>query len=574
MALTTREFLTQYSNGIAKNKRDAINDALGEHIETRDDKLLLGINLFLQIHKNYWKYGENGVLQKVPDGENSWEKMVDEMLRGVVYVLPLFDKDGKPDLTRTQTITAAEYEGQYYVQIMDAAQAKEACENRPVDAPKFIDRLVDFFCKLVGKRDTVCALWDAANKLSGDLKGIVDRDKKADLKKELLDKDYSREEKNLSEEEQAQRKEQAKQVAEAGKATFYNEELADWYLAIYANSHEMFPTYLSDAAEITMAQLDQEALQFAGDKFDFEGGYWRSQDLDPVTGYDLRINTITTLAFALAADTSLTTEAIFNFIAGEEVPGSDALKAKMDEAIAKLNNPKTRNSSEIEKLLQKGTAKMCNALEKRENLQDGISHQLGRVLRRNLLAFGPEGKSSDPSAKLEFSPLAKQIVKIQDDILRSYTPGVLQEFAKVSEDKKAHGAFLTSVAAPVFLPMNAVGQTNAAFLEQLSKKPEQERMQFIKGNLHVLEEMNENLSNYVRQRAQEEDCPWLESPESLKAALNGGMVRDYKKALTKSLKETGNMPEVGTTMDNLMRTNSIFVNRQNSQPEGPVVGGN
>lgn len=148
--------------------------------------------------------------------------------------------------------------------------------------------------------------------------------------------------------------------------------------------------------------------------------------------------------------------------------------------------------------------------------------------------------------------------------------GVLQGFAKVSENQKAYGALLTSVAAPAFLPMNAVGQTNAAFLEQLSKKPEQERMQFIKGNLHVLEEMNENLNNYVRQRAQEEDCPWLESPESLKAALNGGMVRDYKKALTQSLKETGNMPEVGTTMDNLMRTDSIMIKAS----EGPVVGGN
>lgn len=68
---------------------------------------------------------------------------------------------------------------------------------------------------------------------------------------------------------------------------------------------------------------------------------------------------------------------------------------------------------------------------------------------------------------------------------------------------------------------------------------------------------------------QEDDCPWLESPESLKAALNGGMVRDYKKALTKSLKETGNMPEVGTTMDNLMRTDNIMIEAQR-----PVVGGN
>lgn len=46
MALTTSEFLMQYSNGIAKKKEDAINNALGEHIDTRDDKLLLGTNLF------------------------------------------------------------------------------------------------------------------------------------------------------------------------------------------------------------------------------------------------------------------------------------------------------------------------------------------------------------------------------------------------------------------------------------------------------------------------------------------------------------------------------------------------
>jgi hypothetical protein len=69
--------------------------------------------------------------------------------------------------------------------------------------------------------------------------------------------------------------------------------------------------------------------------------------------------------------------------------------------------------------------------------------------------------------------------------------------------------------------------------------------------------MNENLSNYVFQRAKEENCSWLENPEKLKAALNGGMVKEYHEAVLQSLRETGKMPVFENALDKLMADDSF-----------------
>jgi hypothetical protein len=479
-------------------------------------------------------------------------------------------------------LSATEDGGKYYVQVMDAAEAKKAYENKPVK-PTFIDRLVDFFCRLVGKRDMVCALWDKANMISSHAKEFADNDKKIaekiSLSDELLGKDYARPEQNLSDAEKSMRLKQAEELKNAKERTAFkvefDAELTDWYMAMYANSHEMFPTFISDEAEYEMTVLDQQALAFAEGKIkyavapiklvdsteadhyqrklDFEGAHKR---------FDVRVNTVTTLAFALTADQNLSAEDVFKFLGGEDVPGTEGLKERMDAEIAKLNASATRNSPQMKALIQKGTARMCTLLENQEDLQSGISYQLGRVLQRNLIAFNPAGSKLDVVVDLELSPVAKQIVKLQDDIINSYNADILQGFAlnrknQDPERKWEPGSEMTKLQAFGLLPANALGQTNAAFLEKLSQQPAQDRLQFLKGNLHVLQEMNENLSNYVFQRAKEENCSWLENPEKLKAALNGGMVKEYHEAVLQSLRETGKMPVFENALDKLMADDSF-----------------
>jgi hypothetical protein len=116
---------------------------------------------------------------------------------------------------------------------------------------------------------------------------------------------------------------------------------------------------------------------------------------------------------------------------------------------------------------------------------------------------------------------------------------------------------MTRFQAFGLLPANALGQTNAAFLDKLSQQPAENRLQFLKSNLHVLQEMNENLSNYVFQRAKEDNCSWLKNPENLKAALNGGMVKEYHEAVLQSLRETGKMPVFENALDQLMADDSF-----------------
>lgn len=574
MPLTVNDFLTNYSAGVNRDMLTAFETAIENRIDREQDNDFSASTYTAQMRENLWKYGENGILQTVPFEESDPETVMENMLQGAVYVLPGIDADGRPDFTKMHALSATEDEGKYYVQVMDAAEAKEAYENKPVNVPTFIDRLVDFFCRLVGKRDTVCALWDKANMISSHAKEFADNDKKIaekiSLSDELLGKDYTRQERNLSDVEKSMRLKQAQELKNAhGRTAFavaFDAELTDWYLAMYANSHDMFPTFISDDAEIEMTILDQQALAFAEGKIkyavapiqlvgsseadhyqrklDFEGAHKR---------FDVRVNTVTTLAFALTADQNLSAEDVFKFLGGEDVPGTEGLKERMDAEIAKLNNAETRNSPQMKALIQKGTARMCTLLENQQDLQSGISYQLGRVLQRNLIAFNPAGSKLDVVVGLELSPVAKQIVKLQDDIINSYNADILQGFALNGE----MGSEMTKLQAFGLLPANALGQTNAAFLDKLSQQPAQDRLQFLKSNLHVLQEMNENLSNYVFQRAKEENCSWLENPEKLKAALNGGMVKEYHEAVLQSLRETGKMPVFENALDKLMADDSF-----------------
>lgn len=579
MPLTANEFLQTYSAGTSKDMLTAFETAIENRIDREQDNEMSASTYTVQMRRNLWKYGENGILQTVPFDESDMETVMENMLQGAVYVLPGIDSDGRADFTKMHTLSATEDAGKYYVQIMDAAEAKEAYENKPVNAPTFIDRLVDFFCRLVGKRDTVCALWDKANKISSHAKEFADHDEqisgqisekiseKISWNNELLGKDYTRSEMNFSEKEKTLRMQQAKdltkvRVLDAGMKKF-DEELVDWYLAIYANSHDMFPTFISDDAEIEMTILDQQALAFAEGKINYgvpldsaydptkANPYWRHQDFDSThKGFDVRVNTVTTLAFALTADQNLSAEDVFKFLGGEDVPGTEGLKERMDTEIAKLNDAETRNSPQMKAMIQKGTARMCTLLENQQDLQSGISYQLGRILQRNLLAFN---SPRDIAVDLELSPVAKQIVKLQDDIINSYNADILQGFALNGE----MGSAMTKLQAFGLLPANAQGQTNAAFLEKLSQQPAENRLQFLKSNLHVLQEMNENLGNFVFQRAKEDNCSWLKNPENLKAALNGGMVKEYHEAVLQSLRETGKMPVFENALDQLMADDSF-----------------
>ena len=582
MPPTVNDFLTNYSAGVNEDMLTAFEKALENRIDRDQDNDFSASTYTVQMRENLWKYGENGILQTVSFEESDPETVMENMLQGAVYVLPGIDADGQPDFTKMHTLSATEDEGKYYVQVMDAAEAKEAYENKPVNAPTFIDRLVDFFCRLVGKRDTVCALWDKANKISSHAKEFADHDEEIaeniSWNNELLGKDYARPEQNLSDAERSMRLKQAEELKKAkgraASAAEFDEELADWYMALYANSHEMFPTFISDEAEYEMTVLDQQALAFAEGKIKYgksitEGAnpYQRHQDFDGThKGFDVRVNTVTTLAFALTADQDLSAEDVFKFLGGEDVPGTEGLKEKMEAEMAKLNDSATRNSPEMKALIQKGTARMCTLLENQQDLQSGISYQLGRVLQRNLVAFNPAGSKLDVVVDLELSPVAKQIVKLQDDIINSYNADILQGFALNGE----MGSEMTKLQAFGLLPANALGQTNAAFLDKLSQQPAENRLQFLKSNLHVLQEMNENLSNYVFQRAKEENCSWLENPENLKAALNGGMVKEYHEAVLQSLRETGKMPVFENALDRLMADDSFDMETWN-KIEGEVV---
>ena len=590
MPLTANEFLQKYSAGTSRDMLTAFETAIENRIDREQDNEFSASTYTVQMRENLWKYGENGILQTVPLKESDPETVMENMLQGAVYVLPGIDSDGRADFTKMHTLSATEDEGKYYVQIMDAAEAKEAYENKPVNAPTFIDRLVDFFCRLVGKRDTVCALWDKANKISSHAKEVADHDEKISEKiswnNELLGKDYTRPERNLSDVEKSMRLKQAQELKNApGRTAFkveFDAELTDWYLAMYANSHDMFPTFISDDAEIEMTILDQQALAFADGKINYgevitkgANPYWRHQDFDSThKGFDVRVNTVTTLAFALTADQDLSAEDVFKFLGGEDVPGTEGLKEKMEAEMAKLNASATRNSPEMKALIQKGTARMCTLLENQQDLQSGISYQLGRVLQRNLVAFN---SPRDIAVDLELSPVAKQIVKLQDDIINSYNADILQGFAlnKKNQDPERKwevGSEMTKLQAFGLLPANAQGQTNAAFLEKLSQQPAQDRLQFLKGNLHVLQDMNENLGNFVYQRAKEDNCSWLQSPENLKAALNGGMVKEYHEAVLQSLRETGKMPVFENALEQLMADDSFDFELSNTENQ-PAIGG-
>ena len=558
MPLTTLEFLTKYSQGISKNG----DSAFGTVMVRRFGKMEAdGFNIHMP--EDIWKYDETGVLQKVSKvGITQSITMMNQMLRGTVYVIPGRDADGQLDFTKTETITAAKYDGKLYVQIMDAATVKAAYEEKPVaEAPGFIDRLVDFFCRLVGKRDAVCALWDEVNRISkfaetlDTVKMLKENAEIAAFQKELAENRFAREEKELTEDEQKARTQKAKELYDDRTVSGGNfkEELTEWYLAMYANTHEMFPAYIDEKTEIEMAQLDQQALTFAEGKIRFQeyaetqgASYTRKMEFEEeFKRFDVRAALATTLAFAASADQEMSAEDVFKVLAGEEVPNADDMKAQMSMAMAMLADPETRRSAEMQALIQKGTTRMCTLLEGQKDLTNGISYQLGRMIQRNQFAFGPSADQHDISMDLKISPVAKQIAQIQDEIIDSYNSNILQGFALFGDA----GEVLTSVSAPNMLPINAVGQTNAAFLDKLSKQPVGDREAFLKGNLPLLQQMNENMKGFISEYLEKDDCQWLKNPEELKAALNGGMVRAYHSAVMKGLQETGKMPSFRKEFD-------------------------
>ena len=558
MPLTTSEFLNKYSQGISKNG----GNAFGTVMVKRFGKMEEG-RFTVQMPEDIWKYDEKGVLQKVSKAEiNQSATMMNQMLRGTVYVIPGRDAAGKLDFTKIETITAAEYNEFQYVQIMDAATVKAAYEEKPVaEAPGFIDRLVDFFCRLVGKRGAVCALWDEVNRISkfaetlDTVKMLEENAEIAAFQTELAENRFAREEKELTEDEQKARTRKAKELYDdrtVGGGNF-KEDLTEWYLAMYANTHEMFPAYIGEKTEIEMAQMDQQALTFAEGKIRFQeyaetqdASYTRKMEFEEeFKRFDVRAALATTLAFAFGADQEMSAEDVFKVLAGEEVPGADDLKARMNVAMAKLADPKTRRSAKMQALIQKGTTRMCTLLEGQKDLTNGISYQLGRMIQRNQFAFGPSADQHDISMDLKISPVAKQIAQIQDEIIDSYNSNILQGFALFGDA----GEVLTSVSAPLMLPLNAVGQTNAAFLDKMSKQSAGDREAFLKGNLPLLQQMNENLKGFISEYLEKDDCKWLKNPEELKAALNGGMVRKYHKAVKKSLQETGKMPSFRKEFD-------------------------
>lgn len=311
MPLTTSDFLNKYSQGIAKNG----DNAFGTVMVKRFGKMEEG-SFTVQMPEDIWKYDEKGVLQKVSKAEiNQSATMMNQMLRGTVYVIPGKGADGQLDFTKIETITAAKYDGMQYVQIMDAATVKAAYEEKPVaEAPGFIDRLVDFFCRLVGKRDAVCALWDEVNRISkfaetlDTVKMLNENAEIAAFQTELVENSFAREEKELTEDEQKARTRKAKELYDerTRAAGNFKEDLTEWYLAMYANTHEMFPAYIDEKTEIEMAQLDQQALTFAEGKIWFQeyaeiqdASYTRKMEFEEeFKRFDVRAALATTLAFA------------------------------------------------------------------------------------------------------------------------------------------------------------------------------------------------------------------------------------------------------------------------------------
>lgn len=246
----------------------------------------------------------------------------------------------------------------------------------------------------------------------------------------------------------------------------------------------------------------------------------------------------------------------------------------MAEQMAKLNDPETRNSKEMQALIQQGTTRMCTLLENQQDLQSAVSYQLGNTLQRNIIAFGdaePEAHvADDPAMKLKLSPVARDIVKLQSAVINSYTTALMGGFTVNGIGNSGEdylGSALTHNHAVSMLPMVAEGHTNAAFLEKVSALPPEERLQFLKTNMYVLDDMNKNMRGFVIDRLKgDPDCEWVKSPENLKMAMNGGIVNEYHQEVNKSLKETGKMPTYGkfTGIENLDMNESFAMDMNGS----------
>lgn len=96
------------------------------------------------------------------------EKMLKRMASGEIFMVP----DGEDGDIRC--ISGACIGDEWHIQSMNAREAKDAQEKRKKmvkeglwetpKEPDFLDKAVDFFCRLFGKRKEVCAQWDLFHK--------------------------------------------------------------------------------------------------------------------------------------------------------------------------------------------------------------------------------------------------------------------------------------------------------------------------------------------------------------------------------------------------------------------------
>lgn len=576
-----KEYMKAYSGNPSTDIKQALQNAIEKRF--RETENVGDLEFFYDDHiqENLWKLDTNGVMSKVPYDDGFSDRVTADLANGVVYVIPDVGSDGQPNFNNMVALTATRDEdGLYHVQMLDAQQAKDAYDNRPQSSePTVIDKIVDFFCRLVGSRGAVCALWDEVNaaraaadriQQASQIYAPLTEDSEKKLTEELLGKEFDGQRRELSGDEKNQRIGEARDLLQKNAPLYmdrFDPELADWYLALYNRTHDLFPTYISENTEVDMTRMDQQALNIASGKLTYkeykpdmsEPGkhcyYNRCLDTLAYNSFDVRANLVTTMAFALTAEQGMSAEDVFKFLAGEKVAGTEGLMERLNEEMAKFNNPETRNGDDVKQMIQAGTQRMCQLLEGQQDLQSAVSYQLGRTLQRNMIAFGgydPESTMpNDPQTDLKLSPMARDIVQLQDAVITSYNTVLMEGFAL---NGAKNGKIETLLHAKSFLPMVAQGHTNAAFLEKLSEQPVDQRLVFLKTSMRVLNEMNENMRGFVVSRLNDPNCTWTDSPENLKSAINGGVVKEYQQEVTRSLQESGKMPDYKaefelTTMD-------------------------
>ena len=106
MPPTVNDFLTNYSAGVNRDMLTAFETAIENRIDREQDNEMSASTYTVQMRRNLWKYGENGILQTVSFEESDPETVMENMLQGAVYVLPGIDADGRADFTKMHTLSA------------------------------------------------------------------------------------------------------------------------------------------------------------------------------------------------------------------------------------------------------------------------------------------------------------------------------------------------------------------------------------------------------------------------------------------------------------------------------------